>query len=259
MRNHFGSESVAARYALGRPEFHAIVIDRLRRRLEPSRLTTALDAGCGTGASTRPLTRLARRAVGLDPSLAMLAHAAPSPQSDYVAGGAEELPFRTGSFDLLTVSSAFHWLDRDRFLVEALRVLRREGLLVVYDNFLTGEMDDGADKGDIAQWMRSVYWKRYPYPPRAPVEFELGERVAPGFQCETHDEYRNRMEFTKGELIDYLVTQTNVIGAVEEGVEDIEEVRRWLSRELALFFHDRRARSFVFDGPIWVLRPEYGT
>ena len=211
MRNHFATESVAARYAQGRPEFHANLIEILRPRLERRQYATALDVGCGTGASTRPLNHLTRRAVGLDSSLAMLSHAYRSPHASYVGGWAEELPFRTDSFDLLTVSLAFHWLDRKRFLSEALRVLDRTGLLVVY-----------------------------------------------GFQCESRNEYENSVEFSRERLVDYLVTQTNVIAAVEEGEEDIDEVRGWLLRELASFFEGGESRRFVFECPIWILRPKGG-
>jgi hypothetical protein len=69
-----------------------------------------------------------------------------------------------------------------------------------------------------------------------------------------HDEYQNVMEFTRERLVDYLVTQTNVIAAVEEGEEDIDEVRRWLLRELAPFFRGRESRRSIFEGPVWILR-----
>ena len=255
VQNHFVREAVAERYVLGRPEFHPGLIETLRSLLEARRYGAALDVGCGTGASTRPLIRLAGRVVGLDSSLAMLAHARRLSKMGYVAGGAEELPFRAGSFDLLTVSLTFHWLDRKRFLPEALRVLHRYGLVVVYDNFFAGRAEEGGDDG-MGQWMRDVYWKRYPYPPRFPLDFTPGDLVEPGFRCESQDKYKNLVEFSRERLVDYLVTQTNVIAAVEEGEDDIDEVRRWLLRELAPFFGTRESRRFVFEGPIWILRPE---
>jgi ubiquinone/menaquinone biosynthesis C-methylase UbiE len=253
VKNHFARESVAERYALGRPEFHPGLIEILGSRLGKGRFGTALDVGCGTGASTRPLIRLTRRVVGLDPSLAMLAHARRLSEGGYVAGRAEELPFKAGSFGLLTVSLTFHWLDRERFLPEALRVLNGHGRVVVYDNFFVGKAEEGEEDG-MAQWMRDIYWKKYPYPPRFPLDFTVGDFVEPGFRCEMHDEYQNVMEFTRERLVDYLVTQTNVIAAVEEGEEDIDEVRRWLLRELAPFFRGRESRRSIFEGPVWILR-----
>lgn len=258
VRNHFASEPVAARYARGRPEFHDRVMESLGARLDRGGIETALDVGCGTGASTRPLIRVSRRVIGLDLSLPMLARARRVPQTSYVAGWAEALPFRSGTFDLLTVSQAFHWLDRERFLAEALRILDPIGLLVIYDSFFAGRTVDLNDEGRLGSWMRENFWRRYPYPPRFSFDFAPGENVAPGFRCETRDEHQVTVELTMERLVDYLVTQTNVIAAVDEGEEDIDVVRGWLLRELASFFEDPGSRRFVFEGPIWFLRPHEG-
>ena len=159
----------------------------------------------------------------------------------YVAGQAEDLPLRSGALDLVTVSLAFHWLECERFLSEARRVLRRSGRVVIYDNFFAGRTENSESDG-FGLWMRDIYWSKYPYPPRFPVDFAPGEPVEPGFLCETRDEHQNTVEFTREKLVDYLVTQTNVIAAVEEGDEDIEEVRTWLLRELDPFFEGRESR-----------------
>ncbi|HET6341723.1 MAG TPA: hypothetical protein VFG78_06015 [Gemmatimonadota bacterium] len=104
--------------------------------------------------------------------------------------------------------------------------------------------------------MRDVYWQRYPYPPRFPLDFTAGDLVEPGFRCEIHDEYQNLAEFSRERLVDYLVTQTNVIAAVEEGDECIDDVRGWLLRELAPFFEGSESRRFIFECPVWILRPQ---
>lgn len=258
VRNHFATEPVAARYAWGRPEFHDRIVESLRAHLDRDGFATALDVGCGTGASTRPLTRFTRRVIGLDPSLPMLARAHRAPQPSYVAGWAEALPFRSGTFDLLTVSQAFHWFERERFLAEALRLLDPTGLLVIYDSFFAGSTVDPKDEGRLGSWMRENYWRRYPYPPRSSFDFAPGEDLAPGFRCESRDEHQVAMELTRERLVDYLVTQTNVIAAVDECGQDIDVVRGWLLRELAPFFVDSGSRMFVFEGPIWFLRPHRG-
>lgn len=47
-------------------------------------------------------------------------------------GIAEELPFPDGSVDLLTAASAAHWFDTERFLKEAVRVLKPRGCLAFF-------------------------------------------------------------------------------------------------------------------------------
>lgn len=47
-------------------------------------------------------------------------------------GTAEELPFPDGSVDLLTAASAAHWFDAERFIKEAIRVLKPRGCLALF-------------------------------------------------------------------------------------------------------------------------------
>jgi ubiquinone/menaquinone biosynthesis C-methylase UbiE len=71
------------------------------------------------------------RVVGVDLSPEMLALAPRGESVAYVAGAGEALPLAGERFDLVTVASAFHWLDRERFLAEARRVLVESGWLAV--------------------------------------------------------------------------------------------------------------------------------
>ncbi|HUP02198.1 MAG TPA: class I SAM-dependent methyltransferase [Gemmatimonadota bacterium] len=247
--NYFSSESVAKRYARGRPAFHRHVIDRLRLLLAPSLpFERALDVGCGTGGSTTVLEGLASKIIGVDPSLPMLLCGVTRGQFACVTGRGENLPFADETFDLLTVSSAFHWFDRKVFLAEAGRVLRPAGILVVYDNYFSG---NALETDDLVRWVFDVYRPKYPAPPRAPVDFEPGA-TEDRFRCLHREEYENTVAFKRKELIEYLLTQTNVIAAVEEGGQPLESVSEWLRRELQPFF-TRGSITIRFGGPIWIL------
>lgn len=134
MTNPFGS--LAAGYATARPAVHPLVIDRVRRRVVA--VDRALDVGCGAGLSTRPLVGMARHVIGMEPAEPMLAWAREvAPGADFVVGGAERLPFMRASVDLITAAGSLNYADPALFFVEARRVLRRGGMIVVYD-FSTG-------------------------------------------------------------------------------------------------------------------------
>jgi SAM-dependent methyltransferase len=56
------------------------------------------------------------------------------PEIPAVSAVAEALPFRDGSFDIVTCASAFHWFDHDRALPEIRRCLRPGGRLAIVWN-----------------------------------------------------------------------------------------------------------------------------
>jgi ubiquinone/menaquinone biosynthesis C-methylase UbiE len=89
-----------------------------------------LDVGCGTG---RGLALYAPdvRVIGLDPAWDSLGRARrPAPAGPRVAGGAEALPFRDGSFDTVVSSLVFCSVpEPSRGLAEVKRVLRAGGRL----------------------------------------------------------------------------------------------------------------------------------
>ncbi len=96
-----------------------------------------LDVGTGTG---EVLGKLEERSydglmVGIDISESMLRVAHDKcPGCHFILSQAENLPFKDGSFSNLSLCLVFrHLLDRDAFLGEAGRVLKREGRIGIVD------------------------------------------------------------------------------------------------------------------------------
>lgn len=244
--NYFAHESAAERYARSRPDFlQRWIVASIESICELARsVPTALDVGCGTGQSSVPLLKIAERVVGTDTSAEMLAHAINDQSVVYVRAPAEQLPFEEGTFDLVTAGLAFHWFDRERFLDEARRVLSPSGWLVIYNNWFCGEMEENSE---FARWFREEHLERYPSPPRnsAPLpESAFAER---GFAIVEREEYEKVLPMSAKELVDYLLTQTNVIAAVEGGAETIESITRRVSASMESLFPRARA-SFLFGG-----------
>jgi SAM-dependent methyltransferase len=250
--NFFSSKSAAARYTEGRPYFHPLVIERIKNFLSlDETLTRALDVGCGTGLSTIALKEIAREVVGVDVSTEMIALTQRDQRVEYFVASGEKLPFRDDEFDLLTLSQAFHWLDRENFLEEARRVLRANGWLVVYDNYFLGRMEEDAG---FHEWFRENYPKRFPAPARAKLAFSEADSENAGFHLMGHEQYPNSASFSLKGLIDYLLSHSNVIAAVEYGTEDIAEVRRWLTENIKPFYEELDEAGFLFGGLIWYLQ-----
>jgi ubiquinone/menaquinone biosynthesis C-methylase UbiE len=250
--NPFVTRSSAQRYATGRPNIHGEAVRRIRAMLsleEP--FVLALDVGCGTGLSTRALKEIANRVIGADLSPEMLACASPDERIHYLAASAEALPFPSAVFDLLLTSSAFHWFDRRRFLSEAERVLKPNGALAFFESGFTGRMEESPE---FANWCRSSHLARYPSPLRHP-KFGQVDGDLNGWRVLGEERYEEAVEMTLEQFVSYLLTQSNVIAAVEAGRESLEKAETWLIREIEPYFAeaDASVRHFIFSDSVCCL------
>lgn len=89
----------------------------------------AIDLGCGTGFVASTLTRRGWRALGVDFSAPMLAHAGPLA---VVRARVEALPVRDGAAALVTAGTAFHWFAPAPALSEIQRVLAPGGWVALF-------------------------------------------------------------------------------------------------------------------------------
>lgn len=250
--NFFSPRSAAERYSKGRYFFHPLVVGRVKEMLALDELLPrALDVGCGTGLSTVALQEVAREVVGVDASAEMLALARAAKGVRYVNAQAERLPFSDGAFDLVTLSQVFHWLDKAGFFAEARRVLREDGWLIVYDNYFAGRMEENADFHDT---FHAAYLSKFPSPVRAWTNITEDDARGAGFQLLRHESLPTTTRFSPETLTGYLVTQSNVIAAVEVGGEDIGDVRRWLLERIEPLFGGAPEAAFLFRAPVWYLR-----
>ena len=241
--NYFAYPTAAERYANGRPFFHRLVTEKIRTVCcESGRINHALDVGCGTGQSTLALLEVGDEIIGMDNSAEMLSHAIRHAQVCYVKGQAEQMPFGDAAFGLMTVALAFHWFDRRQFMSEARRVLRPGGWLVIYTDGFCGRM---IGNDNFQTWNREHYLVRYPTPPRNNQPLTDADALEYGFIPSGSDQFAHEVEFTPDQLVNYLLTQTNVISAVEMGREELQSVAHWLLNSIQPLFTGM-AESFPF-------------
>lgn len=96
-----------------------------------------VDVGAGTGIWTRMVARRGCRATAVEPNDAMRALGLRDSSElaiDWRRGSAEETGLASGSADLVTLASCFHWTDFDRAVAELARVLRPGGVLAALWN-----------------------------------------------------------------------------------------------------------------------------
>ena len=237
--NYFDSQNAAKRYSAARPYFHPLVIEKIKNYIGfATPVPQALDVACGTGQSTVALKEIAKEIVGVDSSEEMLALAPRDGRIRYFRASAEDLPFAEESFDLITVSEAIHWFERNSFLSEASRVLRPSGWLIVYGCRSGGGMKDNPD---YDRWFDEEFAPRYPTPPRNWDRLTEAEARRHGFALVGQDRYTHEVSFSLEEHVNYLMSQSRVLAAIGEGKEDEEAVRRWLTDAQAPFFEGPRS------------------
>ncbi|XP_064117068.1 putative methyltransferase DDB_G0268948 isoform X1 [Macrobrachium nipponense] len=135
----FEGAAHAAAYAKFRPQPPTSLIGRIVSFLKEGysgTLDVAADVGCGTGQSTEVLTPYFENVTGLDISAAQVSEAAKlslsNPKICFKVSGAEALPFKENSVQLVTASQACHWFDMPAFYKEVDRILVPGGVLALY-------------------------------------------------------------------------------------------------------------------------------
>ncbi len=246
MANLYSSDVMAAGYAFARPPVHARVIDLVRTYFAgKGTFRRALDIGCGAGLSTKALQGFADECIGLEPVEAML-HLTPAvaPEARFVAGRAERIPFRGGEFDLMTAAGSLNYVNLDQFFSEAVRVLRPEGYLVVYD-FRPGRKF--SDSPALAEW-HSNFTTRYPWPrsEARPLDPEILAGIDSGFRVANSELFEIALTLTPHFYLEYVLTETNVAFATRNG-GPIEAIRTWCAESLQPVWEGRN-REVLFSG-----------
>lgn len=127
-KDHFSGH--AADYASFRPRYSAEIFDFVASL--PARRGLVWDCATGNGQAALDLAERFEQVIATDASAEQLSHAVPHPRVEYRQAPAERSGIEGGSIDLVTVASAVHWLDFDRFYPEVERVLAPGGALAVW-------------------------------------------------------------------------------------------------------------------------------
>jgi SAM-dependent methyltransferase len=230
----YNSARLAAGYAFSRPPVHPLVIERIvaHGTLPARSIARALDVGCGAGRSTAALTAFAHTVVGIEPAAAMLVHRRTvAPGACFVVGRAEDLPFASGSFDLVTAAGSLNYTDRDRSLGEIARVLAPGGVLAIYD-FSSGRRCHAAASLDA--WFAD-FERRHPYPPGYAVDVQALDYADAGLCLAAYEPFEVAVPLTLEAYLAYVLSEANVERAVASGAAEAD-IAAWCRERLGPVF-----------------------
>lgn len=254
MDNYFDHQEAAKRYKTGRPNFHFIVVEKIKLHLSlKNKLGLCLDVACGTGLLSEALLAISEKVIGIDNSEGMLSQANKNNNINYLLGQAENLSIVNGLVDLITVSSAFHWFNQAAFLKSSFTKLNVGSYIVIHNSFFTSRTEDEFSDS-YKSWMIEVYLKKFISPKRNQKSVSQSEILSIGFEIIGDEKFENIVAFDKQGLVNYLVTQSNVISNVEQGQYSIEEVKQWLNKELTAHFEHKETRNFIFGNHLVFLQ-----
>ncbi len=253
MTAFIADERIARGYA-DRPFLHRQVMEMVQAGSPGISFANGLDVGCGAGLSVKALRLICRRVTGIDVSGDMVAAARAActdPACTFACGSGEAPDFPEKTFDIITAAGVVDWLDADRFLAGAGRVLRRGGTLLVYDFWITDRMQGNPA---YTEWWRCDYRKRFPKTAAGPGGLEA---AAPryGFTLEKQASFTLEQPFAREGLVDFLMLQSCVTAQIRRHGLDVEEVRRQLADSLeavcgeqAVVYFDGYYRRYSYYG-----------
>lgn len=249
VRNPFTRENFAARYAKHRPITQRMAIRKFQEFAGVERVGRALDVACGTGHLTQFLAGISNEVIAIDNSQEMLDAAIPMENVRYLLADAESFA-SDKHFDAITVGLAFHWLDQERFLGNARRLLNDAGWLVLYTNGFTGKMAESEPFQDV---MKAI-WRKYPSPPRHKSSLDRSGFQRHGFDLRMQEQYSTDVKLSQNQLTEFLLTQSNIIHEVDTKGTSLEDIRREVGESIRPFFKGE-CRSLVFYNELMCLHP----
>jgi len=132
--------TTVALYEALRPPYSPAFFGEVAQQLKLGRQHALIDLGTGPGLLALGFSPYVGRIVGVDPEPAMIAAAtaaaARAAQAlTWIEGRAEDLPGDIGSFDVVTIGRALHWMDRDAVLARFDTLVAPGGMILVCASF----------------------------------------------------------------------------------------------------------------------------
>ena len=136
--------STAALYEELRPPYPPAFFRSVAGQLGFKSEHALIDLGTGPGLLALGFAPYVGRIVGVDPEPAMIAAARTAATRagralTLIEGKAEALPADLGSFDVVTIGRALHWMDRDATLALFERLVAPEGVILVCSSHSVGD------------------------------------------------------------------------------------------------------------------------
>lgn len=250
----FDTKRIAEGY-LNRPWLHKKVIERFINDYQIStHFHNGLDVGCGAGLSTKALRLICNQVTGTGISEQMIQVCKEAYKNDegytFYQAKAEETKEPMEKYDIVTAAGMVNWVDRDIFLQLMNQIMQEQGVLLIYDFWITDKMQ-GSRK--YTKWYQNEYLKRFPKPSRNENIWKQEEVSEYDFKIKKQINYEVTYDFSMEHFIDFMMIQSNVNAKIEDGTITEPQAREWFGKTLAPVFEDN-VQTLLFQGYYWYMQ-----
>lgn len=191
-------------YALYRPTYPLSLYEEVLRQVKKKE--RCWDCGTGNGQAAAVLARHFQEVVATDISNKQLDAARAVHNIKFNQVSAEKTNIPSASFDLITVAQAVHWFDIAGFDQEAMRTLKKDGVLAIwgYDLLRTESLNDVV--GELYFETLKGCWPEE----RRHVETHYSEIDFPLQKLETREHHIMKYEWSASQLLGYFRTWSAV-------------------------------------------------
>ena len=233
----------AVLYAKYRPTYPAALIDYILSFVEQKKL--ALDCATGNGQAALLYADYFEKVFATDTSEKQIAQATHHPKIIYSISEAEKTLFADNTFDLITVSQAYHWLQFDAFFNEAKRIGKNGCVVAVWGYQLAVAADEKIN--EIVKYFYVDVVGKYWDTERKYVD-QRYETIPFEFKRLTSKEFNINVEWDVEELLGYFNTWSSVQNFIKaNGYNPVDE----LADKIRSAWNDEKKKPFSF--PIFLL------
>ena len=236
----------ASTYEHLRPPYPGAFFRGVAEKLGLSERCSLIDLGTGPGLLALGFAPYVGRTVGVDPEPAMIeaarAAAGRAGQSlTLIEGKAETLSEDIGSFDIVTIGRALHWMDREATLARLDRLVARDGAILICASFSVGDGRnpwlDGYNE-IRRRWSPEKLWEeagRGARTHRGLAAFFRGSAFAPTALVSVETNHTVSMRDLTERVLTYSSSSPEALGdTVEAALRDVESHLASFSRDGAI-------------------------
>lgn len=250
----FNSKRISEGY-LNRPWLHRDIIEIIKRDLNiTTSYQSGLDIGCGAGLSTKALKLICEKVTGTDISSEMI-NICKETYNDklfnfYVAK-AEETKIPEERYDIITAAGVINWIDKNSFLNNTDKILGPNGIIVIYDFWITDSM---IDNPEYTNWYNNKYLNKFPKPPRNENKWTK-EELPYNYHMLDQIEYTLSYDFSLNDFINFMMIQSNVNVQIENDILSENEVREWMIKSLRPVWK-KETETLIFKAYNWYIKKD---